>query len=196
VDVAREKHELRARMRSARAAIAPQRVAAMSAAIAAHLQASSVWASARAITGFVGVNGEPDTRELLGAALAEGKALWLPRVLGPSELGFARVQELAELVPGGFGLLEPPVRAGCVALAEIPVDLVLVPGLAFTSEGVRLGFGRGYYDRAFGSAPIGAAPVRVGICFAEFLDVVALPSDAHDMPMHHVVTEHGVIDCG
>lgn len=196
MDVVRDKQELRARLRAARAAIAPERIATMSSAIAAHVQASPAWASAAAIAGFVGVKGEPDTRELLAAVLAEGKALWLPRVLGPREIGFARVHELADLVRGGFGLFEPPASAGIVALAAAAVDLVLTPGLAFTSAGVRLGFGRGHYDRELGPTAIDAAPIRMGICFAEFLDVVALPSDAHDVPMHAIATEHGVIACG
>ncbi|HET6585831.1 MAG TPA: 5-formyltetrahydrofolate cyclo-ligase [Nannocystaceae bacterium] len=195
MDVASEKRRLRVRLRGTRAAIASDRIASMSSALARHVQSSPAWTGAAAIAGFVGVKGEPDTRELLAAALAGGKALWLPRVLGPSEIGFARVQALAELVPGGFGLLEPPLDARFLALAEIPLDVVLVPGLAFTSAGVRLGFGRGYYDRAFTAGTPAATPVRIGVCFAEFLDIAELPSEPHDVAMHFVATDAGLIRC-
>lgn len=198
MDIREHKRELRARLRAARDALAPERVTAWSAAITTHVRQAAAWRDADAIAGFVGVRGEPQTHALLEHALAAGKALWLPRVLGPTALGFVRVRSLDVLAPSGFGLLEPPLDpdAPPVALAETDVDLVLVPGLAFTRDGARLGFGRGYYDRALAPLAARPSPLRLGVCFADFLDREPLPTDELDIRVHAIATEHGIIVCG
>jgi 5-formyltetrahydrofolate cyclo-ligase len=106
------------------------------------------------------------------------------------------VRALDVLAPGGFGLLEPPESAGePQPLAALDLDLVLVPGLGFASSGARLGFGRGYYDRALAPFADRDAPLRLGLCFAEFLDTAAIPTDTYDVPMHAIATERGITAC-
>jgi 5-formyltetrahydrofolate cyclo-ligase len=193
---------LREALRGRRAGLLPDRRSAGSAAIAAAVQRHPTWGGARAVAGFVGVRGEPDTRALLEAALREGKRLWLPRVVDDSRLQWVAVDDLdGQLRPGTFGLLEPVEREGADVLdritAEADIDLVLVPGLAFASSGARIGFGCGYYDRALEGVASAAHPVRIGVCFSGFLDPPEgpIPADGHDVPMHLVVTEHGVVSC-
>jgi 5-formyltetrahydrofolate cyclo-ligase len=197
VDIRETKRELRARLRAARDALAPADVTSWSAAITAHVRDAAAWRDAEAIAGFVGVRGEPETRPLLEHALAEGKAVWLPRVLGPSELGFVRVRSLGVLAPGGFGLFEPPLDQNDppLAFAQTDVDVVLVPGLAFASDGARLGFGRGYYDRALAPFAKLRTPVRLGVCFTAFLDREPVPTDGYDVGVHAIATEHGLVAC-
>ncbi len=69
-------------------------------------------------------------------------------------------------------------------------DVVVVPGLAFTVAGDRLGQGGGWYDR-FLSA-VRADCTMIGVCFAEQI-VEALPVEVHDVTMDHVVTDRGVL---
>jgi 5-formyltetrahydrofolate cyclo-ligase len=69
-------------------------------------------------------------------------------------------------------------------------DLVVVPGLAFTASGDRLGQGGGWYDRFLSGTRTDC--LTVGVCFAEqILD--ELPVEAHDVRMDHVVTDAGVV---
>jgi 5-formyltetrahydrofolate cyclo-ligase len=68
-------------------------------------------------------------------------------------------------------------------------DVVIVPGLAFTATGDRLGQGGGWYDRFL--ADVRAACTVIGVCFSEQL-VDVVPVEAHDIRMDHVVTEQGV----
>lgn len=198
MDVDATKRELRARLRSARARLDPAFVSEASSRLGAVVRSAAAWGAARSIAAFLGVRNEPDTRAILHSALADGMAVWLPRVLAGDRLGFRRVHTLAELVPGSFGLLEPPMDPDDPPseLAAIGVDLVLVPGLAFGSDGSRIGFGRGYYDRAF--APVRAAdvPMRMGVCFAAFLDVAPIPMAPSDVRVHAVATERGLLTCG
>ena len=71
-------------------------------------------------------------------------------------------------------------------------NLIIVPGLAFTRSGYRLGYGGGYYDRLLGQS--GLAPT-LGACF-DALFVDEIPHEDHDVPVGHLVTESlGVIPC-
>jgi 5-formyltetrahydrofolate cyclo-ligase len=190
------KAEIRAQASARRRERSPEETAARSVALCAHVVAEPRWRAATSLAAFVGVKGEPDTRPLLLAALQAGKRLWLPRMGGPrrQQIEFVEVTDLAALAPAPFGLLEPHAGAG-VALAEAAVDLVLMPGLAFTRAGARLGYGKGHYDGAL--APLRALPrpLRIGVCLVDEL-VDALPVEPHDVGVHALATEAGVLDCG
>lgn len=133
------------------------------------------YAAATIVMAFVGANGEPDTGPLFSRLERDGKTLALPRVIDgmivPALVGDG-------LVPGYLGVHEPTGP-------EVPLEsigLVLVPGLAFTASGARLGQGGGHYDRflALHMCP------AVGVCFAEQL-VDALPVEPHDVVVDRVV---------
>ena len=130
----------------------------------------------------------PDDRRaaILAAAVPvlreRGVALVLPRVVGPERLALHRVDADTPLVPGPFGILEPPENAPAVAPADI--DLVIVPGVAFDGACRRVGHGGGYYDRLL--AGLNRA-VRVGFAFDEqVLDEVSC--EEHDICVDILVT--------
>lgn len=190
--VSATKAELRAQGQAQRRA--DPDVAARSAAIVGHLVADPRWQAARAVAAFVGVKGEPDTRELLARTLAAGKRLWLPRMAGrPQRIEFVAVADLAALSPAPFGLLEPREGPG-VALADLDLDLVVVPGLAFTRDGLRLGYGKGHYDLALAPLRARPRPLRLGMCFADEI-IPELPAEPHDVEVHAIVTDAGLTDC-
>lgn len=89
--------------------------------------------------------------------------------------------------PDAWGMLVPrnhvPVRASSLGA-------VVVPGLAFDQRGHRLGRGAGVYDRFLASLP--PQVVRIGV-IPEALVAPELPVEAHDVPMHWVVTERRAI---
>ncbi|MEE9382041.1 MAG: 5-formyltetrahydrofolate cyclo-ligase [Nannocystaceae bacterium] len=179
--------------RSRRLAMGEQGRILASTDMATHVFRSQWWQRAQVVAGFVGVGTEPDTRPLLCRALEGGKRLILPRVVSKRDLVFAEVTDLDQLVPASFGLLEPAPAVPGVRLSESGADVVLVPGLAFDREGRRLGYGRGYYDRAL--APLaGGVTVFAGLvlhaCLLEAGDDV--PTAVQDVPVHCVVTEHGI----
>ncbi len=89
-----------------------------------------------------------------------------------------------------FGYLQPAANAPELDSAQI--GLVLVPGLAFDRRGGRLGYGKGYYDRLLGKLP--AATPRVGLVRSELI-MRDVPMDSRDVPMTHLLTESGLIDC-
>lgn len=139
---------------------------------------------ANAVALFVGVGHEPEMRGVFEALVPRRR--WLPKVVGPHALAWCELTDWTALQPGRFAIPEPSGE-GVSTLPE-EIDVVLVPGLAFDARGGRLGWGRGYYDRALAQAP-GAR--RVGVCLESGL-VNAVPMEAHDLPMHTVVTPHAV----
>jgi 5-formyltetrahydrofolate cyclo-ligase len=132
---------------------------------------------------FASFGSEVDTSPLHAQVWADGKALLLPRVEG-HDLVAVEVAEGELLVRSPFGMGEPlgvPVDAS----RSLQDALVVVPGLAFTPDGHRLGYGQGHYDRFLATLP--ASAVTVGICFREQL-LDDLPLDPHDLPVDHVIT--------
>lgn len=103
----------------------------------------------------------------------------LPRVEGDTMRFFTYSEHSME--KGAYGILEP-VNGRCVAPSEI--DAIVVPGVAFTEEGARMGRGKGYYDK-YMSQP-GFRAVKIGLCFKEQL-LGSLPVEEHDIFMDFVV---------
>lgn len=105
------------------------------------------WQSAGAVLAFAAMPDEPDTAEILRRALADGKRLLLPRVRSKTEMDWVEIPALCLLRPGGVrhsGAARRPARRRPAGYAAA---LALVPCLAASCDGVRLGRGGGYYDR-------------------------------------------------
>jgi len=131
---------------------------------------------AATVMAFVSFGSEIDTDPLFARVAVEGKRLVLPRV---EAQGIVVADGDTPLVASKFGVLEPSGPA--IDVAEI--DVVIVPGLAFTLAGDRLGYGRAYYDKFL---PTVDAP-SIGVCFAEQL-VDEMPVEGHDVRVDMVVS--------
>jgi 5-formyltetrahydrofolate cyclo-ligase len=132
---------------------------------------------------------EVDTHALLASAAKSGKSVLVPYTAHclPGTMRWAEMQPGAELVRSAFGLLEP--APGTVALRTPPPgSLCIIPGIAFTREGHRLGYGGGYYDRFLKSHK----GVRVALGF-DLQIADSLPFDNFDETVHYLVTETEVI---
>ncbi len=134
------------------------------------------YAAADTVMAFVGFQGEPDTDPLFARLAADGKRLLLPRIQD-SEILVCDGE--GPFAVSSFGVSEPQGPA----LPPDIIGLLIVPGLAFTVGGHRLGYGGGFYDRFI---PKVAAP-NVGVCFAEQI-VDALPVGPHDVTLQRVIS--------
>lgn len=143
-----------------------------------------VWKRARVVALYAPIRGEVDLLPLVELARAEGKRVIFPRArVEGRALEFFEIRRPEDLVPGAYGVPEPPGE-GARRVPLSAVDLVVLPGLAFDARGRRLGFGGGYYDRLLERG----GPVTVGVAFDCQLRE-ALPEEAHDRPVELVLTE-------
>lgn len=146
-DVSAEKHRLRRDQRAARAALDPSTYIDAGQQVARHLLRSSLWpaASSTSIALFASRADELDVRPLERAARGAGFAVAVPRIDG-DDLAFHIVDDINTLAVDRFGIPTPSASLPSIALAACA--LVVVPGVLFSADGCRLGYGRGFYDRA------------------------------------------------
>ncbi|GHI07042.1 5-formyltetrahydrofolate cyclo-ligase [Streptomyces cellostaticus] len=152
-------------------------------------------ARAHTVAAYVSVGREPGTLVLLDALRARGMHVLLPALLPDNDLDwgeYAGPDSLARVQHGGkMALFEPSgERLGPDAVTG--ADVVLLPGLAVDARGMRLGRGGGSYDRVLARLEsAGARPALVVLLYDA--EVVArVPAEAHDRPVHAVVTPSGV----
>ncbi|MDO9423403.1 MAG: 5-formyltetrahydrofolate cyclo-ligase [Methylobacter sp.] len=155
--------------------------------------AHPVYRQAETVMWYSHCRSEARTQAALLRELATDKRIVIPYCTkdqqGHNKLGLWRLEDVAELVPGMWGILEPPKQrwgeAG-KAIAVEQLDCVLVPGVAFDRHGGRLGNGGGYYDRLLKC--VRADTVLIGGCFESQL-VEQVVMEAHDVAMDIVITE-------
>lgn len=130
---------------------------------------------------------EPDLRPLLEDFPA--KTWGFPQVMDGEWMRFHHLMEPGEAIAGSHGLREPDPMVHPV-IQENRADLVLVPGLGFDPEThSRIGRGRGYYDRYLSGYRGARHPGLIGIAFS--CQLTRLVAEAHDVPVHRILTEEG-----
>jgi 5-formyltetrahydrofolate cyclo-ligase len=138
------------------------------------------WQASRAVCFFAPLPGEPD----VGLLHPGGRRVCYPRVNGGAlDLYFVDDPGAMEVSP--WGIREPKPDAARAA-KPCEIDLILVPGIAFSPGGGRLGRGAGFYDRLL--ARPGWHAKKIGVCFdCQLVD--RLPVESHDHEVDCVVTE-------
>jgi 5-formyltetrahydrofolate cyclo-ligase len=154
-----------------------------------HFMRTDAYLSAKRLGLYAGFRNEVRTAEIFFEAREAGKEIFFPKVVDEA-IVFFRVLHPSDLQKGEHGVLEP---TGEVAEAGKEADLgsfdcIVVPGVAFDLRGMRLGYGKGYYDRVL-------KDVRCPIIALAFdLQVVnKVPSEPHDVMMGSIITESGAI---
>ena len=143
---------------------------------------SDLFCRARALALYSAVQNEVETDAVASRALEDGKLLVYPRVKN-DDLEFVKVEKLTDLGPGAFGILEPRGKT-LVPIDE--VDLIVIPGVVFDLVGHRLGYGRGFYDRALSECRSDC--VKVGFAYDSQV-IAALPTTEHDKTLSVLMTE-------
>lgn len=128
---------------------------------------------------YMSYNNEVDTKEIINALLPS-KKIALPKVID-KEIKFYYINSLLELSPGYYGILEP--------ITTNPVNnydntICITPGVCFSRDGYRLGYGGGYYDRFLSKHKV----YTIGLCYKECL-VNALPHESHDKQIDEIITD-------
>ena len=142
---------------------------------------------AATVAAYVSVGKEPGTGALLDALEQLGKRVILPVLQPDMDLDWGTWRGPASLLPARMGLLEPVDRLGLDAIAT--ADVVVVPGMAVSSSGQRLGQGGGCYDRALGRVPVGTPTIVL-----LYDDEVGreVPVEPHDRPVLAAASPRGI----
>lgn len=181
--IPKQKAELRRRMRSELKRLSSAVRRGESGRVCSRLQGQSIWREARSVLLFAPLPDEVDVMPLFKVALADGKKLALPRFDHKTQSYVAgHVMNLDEkLRPGRFGIPEPAENGADIPLNEL--DFLVVPGVAFTLDGRRLGRGNGFYDRLLASV----RGITCGVAFDEQI-VDAIPAEPHDIRLDLILT--------
>lgn len=175
------KSALRAELKALRDGIGAEERATRSRSICTHLERLCRDRHISRIGAFWPLGSEVDLRT---AVAGHPDWLWFfPRVSSthPPRL----VWGTEPLEPGPWGLMEPAFAQHLLP----PVQLLLVPGLAFDHAGYRIGYGGGFYDALLPHLPDGVLTVGVGFEAQLNLDV---PVEPQDWPVQGLLSEQGL----
>ncbi len=193
---AMDKAALRRRLEARRQALSPADRARIEAAVYAQLFRLPAWHAAPVIGGYVAARGELDLSPVWRAAIEAGKTYALPVTETGAREGRMRFRGLstycpASLVPGRFGIAEPPDHPACPPLAPADLEgaLILVPGLGFDADGYRIGYGGGYYDRFLHSLADAGIHVTTVALTPAVCRIDRLPREPHDCAVDIILDE-------
>ena len=178
---------LRIDIRAQRRALNDDARSASTTAILRLLRVLPTYRVARRIGTFLAFEGEPDLSSLINRDLT--KEFFVPLIRG-DEMVFAHMTPTTPCAPNSFGILEPLEP---VLIDPRSLDIVLTPLVAFDDRGVRIGVGRGYYDRCFAflrGRDVWHRPKLVGVAYS-FQRVPEIEARDWDVPLWAVVTEKG-----
>ena len=150
---------------------------------------SEFYKKASVIFTFVSFGGEVDTHEIINRALSDGKIICVPKIKSKlTGIEIFRINSLAELKPGYYGILEPLEK--CPKVDSKNIDLVIMPGVAFDRQGGRIGYGAGFYDRFLSEMNRKVDKLALSYCFQVLENV---PIDEFDVPIDGIITEKEII---
>ena len=174
-----DKKELRSRIRQLKRAMTEEQIVAASAKLGEQFVATEQYQNAKTIYGYLPYNQEVRTVPMLEQAIRDGKRVAVPKVYG-DDMKFIFMDDLSQVELGYAGIPDPIAD---VPVADDPTALVLMPGMAFTKNGDRMGYGGGFYDKFLAAEP---DHPTVALCYG-FQMVESLPTEEYDIPVDCVL---------
>jgi 5-formyltetrahydrofolate cyclo-ligase len=186
--VADEKKYLRAILQDTRESLTASFAKASSSRVQSAFLHTDSYRASKAVVLYSALGREVSTDTILADALATGREVFFPRLdRARNALSLCKVESRSDLAPGAYGILEPQTPA--IDSSSLPPFLVLVPGVAFTMRGERMGRGGGHYDRLLAELPQHAITVGLAYSF-QLLDDI--PQAEWDRRLNFVVTETAI----
>ncbi len=196
MEIKQKRESIREEILKQRENLSPAERATRSQRIAAHViewiqqsEKSDSGCSFDAVMVYLSMKSEVETNGLIESLLNQGRKIIAPVVETKSGQLVPRcIQKLEEdLVTHRFGMLEP--NTNCPIFPPEKLELIIVPGIAFDSNGYRLGYGKGFYDRFLPTCP---NAITIGIAFQLQLVEDTYPQP-WDIPVQYIFTEEGIL---
>ena len=179
---AADKTEFRKMMLKRQSELDDDYVASAGRSIEAQVLSLDAFKNAKSIFVYVNTEKEPSTRRIIDQALLGGKAVYIPKCVSKTEMLAVRISDTESLLPGKYGIPEPPAVTETKTAEEL--DLIIVPCVAASEDGRRLGHGAGYYDRFLK----GSSGNAVCLCFSEMTEA-DIPACGHDILIPTIITD-------
>jgi 5-formyltetrahydrofolate cyclo-ligase len=191
INMLAEKKRLRDHYKHIRTAMAPSQRMQAAEAVAEQFFQQTELSNAGYIAGYWASFGEVPLHVLQMRLPSE--AIWcLPVIKNDKTLGFSPWRPGDELVSNHYGIPEPNVSASALLVPQ-NIDIVLMPLLAYTRDGARLGMGGGYYDRSFAFRHGNRRkPILIGIAYSH-QEAEHLPHEEWDVALDMLINEREVL---
>ena len=185
--ISERKKGLRQKMLAMRRALSANETESRSSSLKENILSLPEYKNAKKIMAFLAMKGESNLDGFIRQALLDGKEVYIPVCLPERQMEAGRLIDLEHFEKGPLGLRNLP--AGYEVTSPESLDLVLIPGLAVSQEGIRLGMGAGYYDRYLARVPF---EKRVAALW-DFQVIPDIPSEPFDQKIAKIVTDKSVI---
>ncbi|MFP7297632.1 5-formyltetrahydrofolate cyclo-ligase [Neobacillus niacini] len=183
-----EKNRIRKEMKEVLSGLSKPAYDDFSYKVAKNLYQHEDWIQAKVIGVTISKQPEVDTYQIIRKAWESGKDVAAPKCHPKTKsLTFHKINDFSQLESVFYGLFEPIIEK-TIEVKPADIDLLIVPGLAYTREGFRLGFGGGYYDRYL--------PHYYGKTLSLAFDFQVIPEFAieeHDIAVSTIITNNEVI---
>ncbi len=143
------------------------------------LRKSKIFKDANKIGAYYPIGSEVLTQDIMQEILSSGRELYLPKVVG-DEIEFRRITDFSCLETGNFDIMEP--KDDCPI--DNNLDLLLVPTVGISQDGVRLGYGHGFYDKFLSKNKV----ETVSLVYEKQV-IKKIPHSDHDIIMNWILTE-------
>lgn len=185
--ISERKKGLRQKMLAMRRALSANETESRSSSLKENILSLLEYKNAKKIMAFLAMKGESNLDGFIRQALLDGKEVYIPVCLPERQMEAGRLIDMEHFEKGPLGLRNLP--AGYEVTSPESLDLVLIPGLAVSQEGIRLGMGAGYYDRYLARVPF---EKRVAALW-DFQVISDIPSEPFDQKIAKIVTDKSVI---
>ena len=185
--ISERKKGLRQKMLAMRRALSANETESRSSSLKENILSLPEYKNAKKIMAFLAMKGESNLDGFIRQALLDGKEVYIPVCLPERQMEAGRLIDMEHFEKGPLGLRNLP--AGYEVTSPESLDLVLIPGLAVSQEGIRLGMGAGYYDRYLARVPF---EKRVAALW-DFQVIPDIPSELFDQKIAKIVTDKSVI---
>lgn len=157
--------------------------------IASKLIETDEFKNASQILLYMALDDEINIDALVDFARIKGKSVAVPYCVNNNgDMEFYYINTLDDLVVGSFGVREPNIDI-CKKVTDFDKSIIIVPGIAFDTNGYRLGYGKGYYDRFLQNHTL----ISFGLCYNSLV-LNQLPIDDFDKSVDYIITETRLID--
>lgn len=185
--ISERKKGFRQKMLAMRRALSANETESRSSSLKENILSLPEYKNAKKIMAFLAMKGESNLDGFIRQALLDGKEVYIPVCLPERQMEAGRLIDMEHFEKGPLGLRNLP--AGYEVTSPESLDLVLIPGLAVSQEGIRLGMGAGYYDRYLARVPF---EKRVAALW-DFQVIPDIPSEPFDQKIAKIVTDKSVI---